>query len=198
MKTYNRRKGFTLMEVLVVITVLSIIGVLMLVIFTRTLRGSNKSQAVLAIKQNGQAVLETMDKTIRNAESLVCISSDPDNTIVVRGGTGNYTRYRFVPDISGITNGSILQDNPSRGETETEQQFSERVCDPTDSMIQAQVLTDTQTATGVSVVSGSFKQDTGPKDIVTVTFVLKPAVRAPPAVVGDIDPITFQTTILLR
>ena len=82
------KKGFTLVEILVVIAILSVLGVLILTIFTRTLRGSNKSQIIGKIKQNGQSVLEQMDKTVRNSDKVVCVISS--NLVVVKNGI--YTR----------------------------------------------------------------------------------------------------------
>lgn len=195
---YLKQTGFTLIELLVVIAVLSIIAVLVLIIFTRTLRGSNKSQIVLIVKQNGQAVLETIDKTLRNADSVTCVSKNPDNTIVVRSDTGVYTRYRFVIDASKATNGSILQDNPSPPPNTDINQFSGEVCNPlgqTYPMTNASVLTDTKPLTGVTVVSGSFKSQGLGNDVITIQFQLAPGVAAPAAVAGEIDPVTFQTTI---
>ena len=66
----KRRKtiinGFTIIEILVVIAVISIVGVIIAEIFFNTLRGSNKSSLITKIKQNGQTSLEVMDKAIRN------------------------------------------------------------------------------------------------------------------------------------
>lgn len=190
--TECNRSGFTLVEILVVLAVLSLVGVLVVTIFTRTLRGANKSQILSSIKQNGQASLENMDKTIRGAHNLVCISSD--NNIIVVERDGIYTRYRFDLDLTGKTNGAVRMDRPIQAP-------QERVCNPADPMVDFTTLSDTNTQTGVKVVSGSFKRGTpqaGFKDIVTILFALGPGVEAPKAVAGQIDPVTFQTTILIR
>lgn len=194
------KKGFTLVEVLVVIAALSVIGIIVLTIFSRSLRGSNKSQILGSIKQNGQSVLENMDKTVRNADNVVCPSTtSPDNrTLVVRSG-GIYTRYRFV--------GSLIQkDNPEKqtdsatGKEETDPVFVNRVCLFSDPMPQATVLTDTNSQKGVSVVTGQFTRNrpAGFSDQVTIKFDLKSGVGAPPSVAGQIDPVSFETTIQLR
>lgn len=230
------RKGFTLVELLVVIAVLSLLGVLVLTIFTSSLRGSNKSQILLAIKQNGQSVLETMDKTIRNADNVVCPSiippatSAPSNNLVVVT-KGIYTRYRMVsPRISGAprnecmaptdtdlskpTNGCVVQDNPVKQtdpdtqKEETDPKFVLRVCGPADPMPSPVTLTDTKPNTGVSIECVEGNCNTNPiflrnrsfgfKDQVTIKFIVKPGVQAPAVVTGQIDPVTFQTTIQLR
>ena len=219
----KRQLGLTLVELLVVISVLGIAGVLILNIFTSTLKGSNKTQVIGAIKQNGQAVLETMDKTIRNADQVVCVSDDKKSIVVVRNGI--YTRYRFIdplPPSNPTNNGLIKQDNPDR-ETAgvdpgtnrefTDPGFVNKVCVNTDPMIKNMtVLTDTNPQTGVSLecVGGGdptdchdnpiFRLDksSGFKDQVKIQFIAKPGVKAAQAVAGQIDPVRFETTITLR
>lgn len=211
------KKGFTLAEILVVIAVVSVVGVIITTIFTRNLRGSNKARIISQIKQNGQAVLENIDKTVRNADNLVCISSSADNTVytMIVEKKGLYIRYRIappqnstVPDIC-LINGCIVQDNPTKetvkqtGKQETSPEFVDRVCVVTADMKQATVLTDTNTQTGVQVKSGSFteadkEKKAGFKRAVKINLVLGPGVQAPQAVAGQIDPVTFETTIQLR
>lgn len=211
----KKLKGFTLAEILVVIAVLSVVGVIITTIFTRSLRGSNKAQIISQIKQNGQAVLETIDKTVRNADNLVCISSNADNTVytMIVEKSGLYTRYRIappknssVPDIC-LINGCIAYDNPTKdriqGREETGSEFVDRVCVVTASMKEATTLTDTNAKTGVQVKSGSFTEPdkdkkAGFKRAVKINLVLGSGVQAPPAVAGQIDPVTFETTIQLR
>lgn len=205
------KRGFTLVEILVVIAVVSVVGVIITTIFIRSLRGSNKAQIISQIKQNGQIVLENMDKTIRNADNLVCASNNPDNTLVIRK-SGLYTRYRValpqnntVPVVC-LANGCIAHDNPSKqidqatGKEETDPLLIQRVCLPNDSMQQAAVLTDTNSQTGVKIVSGSFTPNKLPgfKNAVKISFVLGPGSEAPEAVAGQIDPVTFETTVQLR
>lgn len=202
--------GFTLVELLVVIAVLSIVGTLVLAIFTRSLRGSNKSQILLVIKQNGQSVLETMDKTIRNADNVVCPSIIPpvtsafsNNLVVVTKGI--YTRYRLVIPLRLIQQDNpVKQTDPDTNKEETDPKFVLRVCNPADPMSSPVILTDTKPDSGVSIETDPgqelFKRDrsSGFKDQVTIKFMVKPGVQAPPAVTGQIDPVTFQTTIELR
>lgn len=196
-----REKGFTLAEILVVIAVISILGLLIVTIFSRTLRGTNKSQIISAIKQNGQAVLEDMDKTIRGADNLVCISNDPQNSIVVIKG-GKYIRYRFqiYPDKS--SNGVVFQDNPIAGINDSDPRlFINKVCNPRDAMSAAQTLTDNNPQTGVNLISGTFKKSdpqSGFKDVISIQFVLGPGVEAAKAIAGQIDEVSFQTSIELR
>lgn len=205
MRIFNSNKGFTLVEILVVITVLAVTGTFIFNIFASILRGNNKTQIIASIKQNGQAALEIMDKTIRGADNVVCISEDKKNIVLVKNGI--YTRYRFV-FLSG-TNGSIQQDNPDKlsvgvdpatDKEYTDPSFVNKVCANADPQNQPIILTDTNTQTGVSVENGSFDKApaAGFKDQVTIKFLAKPGVAAPSVVSGQIDPVSFQTTVSLR
>lgn len=192
-------RGFTLAEILVVVAITAIVGTILVLIFTNTLRGSAKAQILSAIKQNGQAVLESMDKTIRNADDVICVSNPPNTLVVVKENV--YTRYRIVLSTDGVStaptsctgsgkNGCIVQDNPPSP--------PQGMCD--DSMPLANILTDSDTKTGVSVVSGSFSSSklAGYNTAITVEFKLKPGAGAPAVITGQIDPVAFQTTIELR
>lgn len=190
------KKGFTLAEILVVMAIVAIVGTILVAIFTATLRGSSKSQMLSVIKQNGQAVLENMDKLIRGADSVVCpppAASIFSNTmVVVKDGT--YTRFRFIPK-TGSVNGTIKQDSPLPP-------VPPAVIDCSDTtwVNPVNTLTDTNTQTGVSVENGSFQLNSSSafKDQVTVKFDLRPGVVAPAAIAGQIDPVTFQTTVQVR
>lgn len=207
-------RGFTLVELLVAIGVLAVVGILILTIFARTLQGNNKSKITGVIKQNGQSVLEQMDKTVRNADNVVCptTSTTSDNLVVVNKSI--YTRYRFIapsPAASPTSNGLIQQDNPatqcimgsppcSGSRYETDVELRDRICTSSDPMSQPATLTDTNTQVGVSVVNGLFTRDrsSGFRDQVTIKFDLKPGVGVPPILSGQIDTVTFQTTVGLR
>lgn len=196
------KKGFTLIELLVVIAILSIAGALILTIFTSSLRGSNKSQIVSSIKQNGQSVLETMDKAIRDSDNIVCANSlTPPGPTLVIVKDGVFTRYRFIVPADSA-NGFIQQDNPLQPAPPASgadiKFFTENVC--SDPMQGAKILTDINPASGVSLINPTISTNklSGFKDSVTIQFTLKPGIGASAAVAGQIDPVTFKTTIQLR
>lgn len=92
-------KGFTLIEILVVIVLIGILGLILTSILSQVLRGQNKINTVSLVKQNGQVVLDKLSNEIRSAEKVICaweIPTDPNNTIVIFK-SGNYTRFRFIP-----------------------------------------------------------------------------------------------------
>ncbi len=201
------KSGFTLAELLIVIAVLSTAGLLVLSVFTSSLRGSNKAQILSSIKKNGQSALDSMDKTIRNADNLVCptLLFPVFTLVIVKDGI--YTRYRFIAQTS-LVNGQIQQDipvkqnvkdsNPPREETDSE--LADRVCPDLSFMLPPNVLTDTDPKSGVSVEEGSFTTNSSPgfKNQVKIQFKLKPGVGAPEGIRGQIDPVSFETTVSLR
>lgn len=69
-----RRAGFTLIEFLVVLGVLTVAVGSLLVFLTSTLKGSNQSRISGQVKQNGQAVLDTLENQIRNARDVVALT----------------------------------------------------------------------------------------------------------------------------
>lgn len=201
MRRLTVRNGFTLIEILVVIAIVAVVGTMMVAIFIATLRGSNKSQILAVIKQNGQAVLEGMSNPVRGADNIYCGAGSATNTLVIEKA-GAYTRYRFKPAVANSTNGMIEQDHPVPPDSDDLQQFLTDVCTQPMGIYTSgiEIITDTNSRTGVSVVNGSFVRSVmdGTKDSVRVSFELQPGVAAPAAVSGQIDPVDFQTTIQLR
>lgn len=61
------KRGFTLVELLVVLGLLSVTVGSALLFLTSVLRGSNQSSVISEVKQNGQSVLDSLDRQIRDA-----------------------------------------------------------------------------------------------------------------------------------
>ena len=213
-----KKSGFTLVELLVVMGVMALFGTLIVTIFSRTLKGSNKSQIIGVIKQNGQAILEKMDKTIRDSDKVVCLSQDNKTLMIVKNGI--YTRYRYIPPTAN-GNGSFKQDNPDKksagvnsetGLGYTEPAFVNKVCANEDDLFDPIILTDINANTGVSIECANFstyplcntspifkiEKAAGFMDQVTINFNIRPGVGAPQSVTGQIDAVNFKTTIQLR
>lgn len=81
------KRGFTLLELLMVVGMLGLIMVAITQLLASVLSGSGKSSAVQAVKENGQFALSTLEKTVRRAKSITTCS----------GGTVTVV----VPEISG-------------------------------------------------------------------------------------------------
>lgn len=182
-----KARAFTLVEVLVVIAVITVTGLIITEVFFRSIRGGNKAEILSKIKQNGQSALETMDKTIRKADGVICTSTLPSTVVIIH--EGKYFRFRYNPPFptqKPVRNGYITRDS------------RESCTDPTPP--NAITLTDTSSRNGVSVVSGSFlrQRQAGFKDVIVISFKVGPAVGTPVAILAQVDPVTFKTTVELR
>lgn len=67
---FFKTQGFTLIELLVVMSIFVIVGGLIISILFVTFRGSNKSESMSIVKQNGTFALSQMVKQIRYAKAL--------------------------------------------------------------------------------------------------------------------------------
>ena len=67
--------GFTLIEFLVVLGILTVAVGSSLLFLTSTLKGSNQAHISAEVKQNGQAVLDTLENQIRNARDVSALDS---------------------------------------------------------------------------------------------------------------------------
>lgn len=79
----TKNKGFTLIELLVVIGLLGVVGAILVNTVFSTLRGSNKGDIVNSVRSDGNYVMQTMVRSLQNAESFQGASSD---------FTNNYTK----------------------------------------------------------------------------------------------------------
>jgi type II secretory pathway pseudopilin PulG len=210
-----KKNAFTLVELLVVIGTFSVIGIILTTIFTRSLRGTNKSQAILAIKQNGQSVFDNLDKKIRSAENIVCpVNEVPDNTLVLLSN-GVYSRYRFIPArlentqsnecvvdkslLASATNGCLVEDFPQKGELSLTE-FVNLICGASIPILSPTPITDTDPKTGVSFEDGKFIRSKafGSKDIINIQVTLTPGISSAEYKNNLIEPVLFETSIQLR
>lgn len=96
-------KGFTLIEILIVITIMGVLGFILTDLLTQVLRGQNKINIVNRVKQNAQVVLDKLSNEIRSAEKIICVGKNENNAVfllddsIVIFKSKNYTRFRFIP-----------------------------------------------------------------------------------------------------
>lgn len=109
------KRGFTLIELVVVIAVIGVIGVILTNTLVQTLRGENKVKIINKAKENGQVALDNMVYAIRNSDQVECVgrnsanSSGQDDTLIIHNKSGvseGFIRFRFIPPTSS-TNGYI-------------------------------------------------------------------------------------------
>ena len=65
-----KRNGFTLIELLIVTAVVSVLAVLSAQIVVSVLRSQNKTAAINNVRQNGDHVLNAIERDIRQSESI--------------------------------------------------------------------------------------------------------------------------------
>lgn len=70
-------QGFSLLEVLVVLTVFSLIAIIATQSIILTLRGARKSEATTKVRQNVDYALSVIERTLHSAKSVTCPNPDP-------------------------------------------------------------------------------------------------------------------------
>jgi prepilin-type N-terminal cleavage/methylation domain-containing protein len=203
-------KGFSLIEVLVTVTILTIVGVAISTIVTRSFQGNTKTELIGNVKQNGQAALAIIEKDIRDSDTVVCPSSGTSNVItLLTKNQGQYIRFTMIPE-SGNTNGAIYKETFI---FQTLPVASDQLCILTSVPLDYQpanpksALIDFNSKSGISLknVNGNgftVVKNAGFKDTVKVLFDLGPATSNPgnfqDSLGGSTNSIQFQTTVQIR
>lgn len=112
------KSGFTLLEILVVLSIMGVILAIGVGVLSTVLKGEAKTSTVAEIKQNGNLVMDVMSYFIRNATEInsspLCGSSlsltQRDNSVVIFSllptDNLNYNN-RIASNSSSLTNGDI-------------------------------------------------------------------------------------------
>lgn len=90
----EKRNGFSLIEMLVVMFVFSILAIVVVQTLAITLRGSKKSESQVQARENIQYAISVMDRQIRNARSLTC--SGQTNTLSYTDEYGNPANFQCI------------------------------------------------------------------------------------------------------
>lgn len=90
------KKGFTLIEILVVVGILGLIAVIGTNMFFSILKGETKTRVLAEVKQNGNYALSVMGRMIRNAKEITSCTSNMQ-TITIK----NPDREETTFDLSG-------------------------------------------------------------------------------------------------
>ena len=85
------KKGFTLLELLMFVSLVGLILIGITQVLGATLAGSGKSQSMQQVKQNGQFAMSTMTRLLRQAnEVTVCGAGQLDFSVLENGVTATY------------------------------------------------------------------------------------------------------------
>lgn len=72
------KKGVSLIEMLIVVAIFAVLGILISRVILTTLRGSNKSNSLIRVRENLDYSLAVMERQIRNADGVTtCPNPDP-------------------------------------------------------------------------------------------------------------------------
>ena len=85
-KNINNQKGVSLLELLVVITIFSVLAILATRGVLLTLRGSRKSDSLGRVRENLDYALSIMERQLRNADDVTCVSAT-NISYETKGGT---------------------------------------------------------------------------------------------------------------
>jgi len=191
------KNGFSLVEVIIAITIIGVVGLMTTTIMSRSYRVNNQSSKISLLKQNGDMALGVITETLRNAEGVVCYSGASNiKSLVVRTLAGKYVKFRFVdpspPTGTPTQNGFIVkQENLNPADFDN-------FCTTT-LLSPAEVpITNKDENSGVSISNGTFSAlvGSGGKDLITIKFNVYPSLRSSGNLSSDVFPV--QTTIQIR
>ena len=91
MRISKNEKGVSLLEILVVMTVFSVLAILATRGVLLTLRGSRKSDSLGRVRENLDYSLSVMERQLRNADDVTCVSSTNINYETKAGTTASFS-----------------------------------------------------------------------------------------------------------
>ncbi|OGG30728.1 hypothetical protein A2973_03075 [Candidatus Gottesmanbacteria bacterium RIFCSPLOWO2_01_FULL_49_10] len=91
--------GFTLIELIVTITIMSMIGILIAQVFFTTSRTNTKTELVKEAKQNGEYALGFIERMIRNSRYVTsACAGSADTSITITNPDAGSTTFLCVQD----------------------------------------------------------------------------------------------------
>lgn len=204
-----KERGFTIIEVIVTITVVSALVYLLSNLLSSTLKGGSKTQLLGIVRQNGQQALDSVADTLRSSDEVVCVDfstgtygSDGGGPRIVVFSQGQYIGLRMVPETGGA-NGYLYRYTPVIAPNTEPTNPAELLAVCTRAETGQVVLTDQNPVSGVSLRSGRFfvTKSAGVKTTVQIQFDLAPGVEAGSSYenqLGGSGVLSFQTTVQLR
>lgn len=184
--------GFTLIELLVVIGVLIVIGTVSAQIVTSSLRGTNKTNLIESIRQNGNYTISQMGKTIEYAQVFEGLSNDNINYInncpysTEPTPSPVFTSYRFIKVKPVNGNSVIYECRPSIG------------FDPATISLNGASIIDTNAVSVSDCSIACIQSKVTDTPVIKIKFDLSPKDSASTLLEKYLPPITFETSITMR
>lgn len=100
----SNSKGFTLIEILVVISILGLIMVVGTNMFIQVLKNNVKTEAIKDVKQNGDYAIMVMERMIRNAQNIRGCSS---SVITIDNPDGRQTTFECLDGAIASRSGAL-------------------------------------------------------------------------------------------
>lgn len=87
------KKGFSIIEMLIVISIFAVIGILVTSAMSQTLRGSKKSDSLIRVRESVNYSLSVIERQIRNSESITPCTGAPSTSLNYRTIEGIQTSF---------------------------------------------------------------------------------------------------------
>lgn len=85
-KEFSFKQGFSLVEILIVITIFAVIGLLSTRSISQTLKSAKKSDSLVRVRENVNYSLAVIERQLRNAENIDCTVVTAQNLPYVAEG----------------------------------------------------------------------------------------------------------------
>ncbi len=187
---FKIRKGYTLIEFLVVISILGLSVGSVLMFLTSTLKGANQANVTSEVKQNGQAVLDNLQSQIRSSTRAdVFVSTQLPSP-------GNYGLFLTLSPGEQLNVVCVNSTATANGYIEISKQESGTLPDGEASNYQP--ITNTNPISGVDVVctANTFQVNSN-KNLVIIDFTVNQGKQAPSRA-DFLANARFKTTMALR
>lgn len=112
----NNKYAFTLLEIVVVITIMGVIGLVSTTLFFRNIRSTNRSDSTSEASQNAQVVLQVVDRFVRNARKVTSTCPTTSSSISLLASddlevTFSLTNNRVASNGAFLTSPSVTVEN---------------------------------------------------------------------------------------
>lgn len=97
----NMKKGFSLIEILVVISIFALIGILTTRSIFTTLRSARKSDSLVRVRENVNYALGVIERQIRSAELVNCATVTANNLPYIAEGGITNARFNCTIGVNG-------------------------------------------------------------------------------------------------
>ena len=108
----KNRKGYTLIEMVVVAGIMGIIGVVSVGLFLSTMLGGGKSTALNDVRSNGDYAITQMERMIRSARYIVSGTCETGMTSLrIKNPDGNTTEFSSIEGYIASNSGILTSDD---------------------------------------------------------------------------------------